>query len=162
MARFPMDYCVSQTSPGRMVRRLAKLATAHVESQLEMRLAALDLSFTQWIALKVLHDGVVNTAGGLARELGITTGATTRLIDTLEDHGLLLRDRGTGDRRVVKLMPTDQGRAIAMDVMPHVVGAWSDIFEDVSQDGMDAFVKTLAKLFATAERLAYPAQEDEA
>lgn len=160
MARFPVDYCVSQRSPGRMLRRLAKMAIMYVEDRLETQLVALDLSFTQWIALKVVKDEVVTTAGELARELGITTGATTRLVDTLEEHGLLVRDRGTGDRRVVKLSVTEAGRAIAQDLMPDVVGAWSDIFEDISEEETDAFIATLAKLFAKAERLAYPVEED--
>lgn len=159
MARFAIDICVGPTSPGRMVRRLAKLATAHVESRLEARFVEFDLSYTQWISLKVIHDGVVSTAGELARELDITTGATTRLIDTLEDHGLLSRDRGTDDRRVVKLGLTDAGRHVTKVLTPDVVGAWSDIFEDVDQAEAEAFVATLAKLFATAERLEYPLEE---
>ncbi len=159
MARFGMDMCVAARSPGRMVRRLAKLATAHVESRLEARFEAFDLSYTHWIALKVIHDEVVRTAGDLAGELGITTGATTRLIDTLEDHGLLSRDRGTEDRRVVRLCLTDAGRHVTRELLPDVVGAWSDIFEDVDQAEAEAFVATLAKLFATAERLEFPAEE---
>lgn len=154
MARFGMDMCVSARSPGRMVRRLAKLATAHVETRLASRFAALDLSYTQWIALKVMHDGVVTNAGELARELGITTGATTRLVDTLEDHGLLSRDRGSSDRRVVKLVLTQSGHDVTKALTPDVVDAWSDIFEDIDQDEAEAFVATLGKLFAKAEQLA--------
>jgi len=154
MARFSIDICVSARSPGRMVRRLAKLATAHVETRLAARFAALDLSFTQWIALKVIQDGVVSNAGELAREVGITTGATTRLVDTLEEHGLLGRDRGSEDRRVVKLTLTDAGREVTAALTPDVVDAWSDIFADVDQAEAEAFIATLAKLFAKAEQLA--------
>lgn len=153
MARFGMDICLAARSPGRMVRRLAKLATSYVEKRLEARFDAFDLSYTQWIALKVIHDGVVTNAGELARELGITTGATTRLVDTLEEHGLLCRDRGSSDRRVVKLCLTESGREITEALLPDVVGAWSDIFEDVDQAEAEAFVATLAKLFAKAEQL---------
>ena len=159
MARFGMDLCVGLHSPGRMVRRLAKLATAHVETRLESRFRELDLSFTQWIAIKSIHDGVVSTAGELARELGITTGATTRLIDTLEEHALLLRDRGTSDRRVVKLSLTDAGRQVTIALLPDVISAWSDIFDDVDQAEAEAFVATLKKLFVTAERLDAPLEE---
>ncbi|WP_250890789.1 MarR family winged helix-turn-helix transcriptional regulator [Sphingobium nicotianae] len=142
-----------------MIRRLAKIATAHVESRLESRFRELDLGFTQWIALKVIHDGVVSTAGELARELGITTGATTRLIDTLEEHDLLFRDRGTADRRVVKLSLTDAGRKVTAALLPDVINAWTEIFEDVDQPEAEAFVATLKKMFATAERLENRAEE---
>ncbi len=153
MVRFAMDMCVGAGSPGRMVRRLAKLATTHVEARLQSRFEAFDLSFTQWIALKVIHTDVVSTAGELAKELGITTGATTRLIDTLEEHGLLERDRAKGDRRIVNLAVTEEGKRVTNELLPDVVGAWSDIFADVDQAEAEAFVATLAKLFATAERL---------
>jgi len=148
-----MDICVASRSPGRMVRRLAKLATSYVETRLETQFEALDLSFNQWIALKVVHDGVVTCAGQLARELGMTTGATTRLLDTLEGHGLLLRDRGSADRRIVRLVLTDEGKAVTKALSPHVVGAWGDIFADIDQAEAEAFIATLAKLFAKAEQL---------
>jgi DNA-binding MarR family transcriptional regulator len=135
------------------VRRLAKLALQHVETRLKTRFEALDLSFTQWIAIKVVHDGVVTNAGELARELGITTGATTRLVDILEEHGLLYRVRDAGDRRVVTLAVTEAGREAATSLMPDVIGAWSDIFEVIDQKEADAFLATLAKLFDRAEQL---------
>ncbi len=153
MPRFANDICVGPRSPGRLVRRLAKLAIHYVETRLEARFRELDLSFTQWIALKVIQSGVVTNAGELARELDITTGATTRLLDTLEEHGLLSRDRGSSDRRVVKLVLTDAGREITSALMPDVVGAWSDIFEAVDQEEADAFLATLGKLFDRVAQL---------
>jgi len=153
MPRFADDICVDARSPGRMVRRLAKLATHHVETRLEARFQALDLSYTQWISLKVILDGVVTNAGELARELDITTGATTRLLDTLEEHGLLQRDRCANDRRVVKLCLTDAGRRVTQALTRDVVGAWSDIFEPLNQAEADAFLLTLGKLFDRASEL---------
>ncbi len=142
-------------SPGRLVRRFAKLAIHYVEAQLEGRFRELDVSFsfTQWIALKVIEGGVATNAGELARELDITTGATTRLIDTLEDHGLLARDRGSSDRRVVTLLLTDAGHEVVTALMTDVIGAWSDIFEVIDQKEADAFLATLGKLFDRVERL---------
>ena len=154
MPRFAQDICVGPRSPGRLVRRFARLAIRYVEIRLEARFRELDLSFTQWIALKVIQGGVATNAGELARELDITTGATTRLLDTLEEHGLLSRDRISSDRRVVALNLTDAGRDITNALQPDVVGAWSDIFEAIDQDEADAFLKTLGKLFDRVELLA--------
>jgi DNA-binding MarR family transcriptional regulator len=149
----PNDICVGPRSPGRLVRRFAKLAIHYVEAQLEGRFREFDLSFTQWIALKVIENGVVSNAGEMARELDITTGATTRLLDTLEEHGLLSRDRTSGDRRVVNLNLTDAGLEVTHALMSDVVGAWSDIFAGIDQAEADAFLATLGKLFDRAERL---------
>ena len=149
MASFTAEQCVAPRSPGRLVRRLAKMATAYVEDRFE----GLELSFVQWIALKVTDGGVVGNAGELARELGFTSGATTRLIDTLEERGLMLRKRCENDRRVVKLRVTAAGRQLYCELQPRVVDGWNEMFEEIDQAEADAFVATLHKLFERAEAL---------
>lgn len=54
--------------------------------------------------------GEGRTATEIAGELGITAGAVTRLVDRLENRGLLARRRSPEDRRVVSILPTDEGR----------------------------------------------------
>ncbi|BBC74374.1 MarR family transcriptional regulator [Altererythrobacter sp. B11] len=150
MAIFTVEQCVAQRSPGRLIRRVAKLGTALVEAQFEGE----EMSFQQWIALKVTADGVVGNAGELARELGITTGATTRLIDTLEQRGMMARVRCGEDRRVVKIAVTPAGGAVMERLQPRVVGAWSEMFAEIEQEEADAFARTLVRLYERAEQLA--------
>jgi DNA-binding MarR family transcriptional regulator len=45
--------------------------------------------------------------------LGHNTGATTRLIDELESQGLVVRKREGGDRRLVRLALTPEGKSMA-------------------------------------------------
>lgn len=154
MAVLTADDCAAQRSPGRLIRRLAKLATAYVESRFE----GAGLSFVQWVSLKVIRDGLVSNAGELAREVGITSGATTRLIDGLEARGLLARgllarDRGAGDRRVVKLVVTDAGREAVEAQSESVVGAWNELIADLDQNEVQQLVAILTKMLATAERM---------
>jgi DNA-binding MarR family transcriptional regulator len=59
-------------------------------------------------------------ASQLARSVGCDSGATTRMIDRLEDKGLLRRVRSTNDRRVQRLELTDDGRQAAA-VVPYVI-----------------------------------------
>ena len=54
----------------------------------------------------------------LGRQLAITTGGVTRLIDRLEAQDLVERVRTTGDRRAVYARLTDKGRATAIRVLP--------------------------------------------
>ena len=149
MASFTLDDCAASKSPGRLVRRVAKLTTSYVESLFD----GVDLSFVQWVALKVIRDGLVTNAGELSRELGITSGATTRLIDGLEERGLLERDRCCEDRRVVKVAVTDSGRDAVVRLGARVVDAWNLLIADLDQREAEAFVATLTKMLATAERL---------
>ncbi|HET8611344.1 MAG TPA: MarR family transcriptional regulator [Sphingomonas sp.] len=149
MAVLNPEDCVAQRSPARLIRRLSKTMTALVESRFDGR----DLSFPQWIALKAVRDGLVRNAGELARELGITTGATTRLIDGLEERGLLCRDRACADRRVVQLAVTEEGRSAVAELMGHVVGAWNDVVADIDQAEVEAMAATARKMLEAAERL---------
>jgi DNA-binding MarR family transcriptional regulator len=54
------------------------------------------------------------TAGGLAHEAGLTTGAITAVLDRLEERGFLRRVPDPGDRRRVLVEATDKQRREAM------------------------------------------------
>ncbi|MDR7258610.1 DNA-binding MarR family transcriptional regulator [Sphingomonas sp. BE270] len=150
MAVFSVDDCAASRAPGRMLRRLDKVMSAFVESKLGDH----DLSYQQWIALRTVAEGIVGNPGQLARELGITTGAATRLIDVLEARSLLERDRGDADRRVVRLMVTPAGREKVFALQPLIVNAWNEVVADYSQQEAADMVAMLVKLLAAAERVA--------
>ncbi|MET0308557.1 MAG: MarR family transcriptional regulator [Sphingomonas sp.] len=150
MAVFTLEDCAASRSPGRLLRRLDKIMSTYVES----KFTGFDLSFQQWIALKVVRDGVVGNAGELATELGITTGATTRMIDLLETRGLMARDRSANDRRVVRLTITQAGRDTVESLQSHIVATWNEVVADFTQDEATMLVTLLIKLLAAAERVA--------
>ena len=149
MARLTIEDCATQRSPGRMLRRLEQ----HVKTLLERRFAAEDVTVTQWIALKVVRDGAISNPGELARELNITSGATTRLIDTLEERGLMLRDRSAEDRRVVGLKVSAAGDAKIEAIAPIVVSGWNTLVADFDDDEVTQFSSMLARLLVVAERM---------
>ncbi|WP_242137792.1 MarR family transcriptional regulator [Sphingomonas sp. TREG-RG-20F-R18-01] len=150
MAVFNVEDCAASRAPGRLLRRLDKTMSAYVESRIEGR----ELTYQQWVAIKVVRDGMVGNAGELARELGLTTGATTRLIDVLETRGLMARDRSGEDRRVVRLVSTDLGGATVAKLQDNVVSAWNEVMAEFSQAEAQAFVDMLARVLAVAERVA--------
>jgi DNA-binding MarR family transcriptional regulator len=67
--------------------------------------AAAGVAPTEWYALGVLDLAGGLTAGELAERTGLTTGATTRLIDRLERRGRVRRVADPGDRRRVRVEP---------------------------------------------------------
>ncbi|WP_242182719.1 MarR family transcriptional regulator [Sphingomonas sp. CARO-RG-8B-R24-01] len=150
MAVFNVEDCAASRAPGRLLRRLDKTMSAYVESRIEGR----ELTYQQWVAIKVVRDGMVGNAGELARELGLTTGATTRLIDVLETRGLMTRDRSGEDRRVVRLVSTDLGGATVAKLQDNVVSAWNEVMAEFSQAEAQQFVDMLARVLAVAERVA--------
>jgi DNA-binding MarR family transcriptional regulator len=149
MAVLTIQSCATRSSPGRLMRRIDKLMSSFVESRFEDT----GISFVQWIALKVVRDGVARSAGDLARELSITTGATTRMIDVLEARGLMVRDRAGDDRRVVNLAVTEAGQETVEQLMLRVVEAWNEVLKDFDQAEVDLMVMNLMRLLAAVERV---------
>jgi DNA-binding MarR family transcriptional regulator len=149
MAILTIQACATRSSPGRLIRRVDKVMAGLVEARFE----GAGISFVQWIALKVVRDSVVQTAGELARELSITTGATTRMIDVLEAKGFVMRDRGSADRRVVKLAITEAGSAMVEQLQLRVVETWNEVLVDFEQEEVSQVSLFLQKLLAAAERV---------
>ncbi len=60
------------------------------------------------------EDGL--SPGQIARELGLSTPTVTRAASRMEAAGLLRREPHPGDRRLVRLVLTDRGRALEQDI----------------------------------------------
>ncbi|MCS7481098.1 MarR family transcriptional regulator [Umezawaea endophytica] len=71
-------------------------------------------------ALTLLRGGPL-TAGALAKEIGLTPGAVTGMVDRLEGAGLVRREPDPNDRRRVLVTPTTPGH-----------NAHSNVFTDLS------------------------------
>jgi DNA-binding MarR family transcriptional regulator len=95
-------------SIGYLVRKLSHSFQLHIDARMQAR----GLTHSQWAPLLLIANGKGDTASALARELGVDTGATTRMVDRLEAKGLLNRLWCEQDRRVVHLKLTEQGRAL--------------------------------------------------
>ncbi|SDS78112.1 MarR family winged helix-turn-helix transcriptional regulator [Microlunatus soli] len=70
---------------------------------------AVGLGATDLYAMNLLALGGSMTSGALARRTGLTTGATTRLIDRLEKTGHLRRVIDPADRRKIMVEPVGPG-----------------------------------------------------
>ncbi|WP_158899706.1 MarR family winged helix-turn-helix transcriptional regulator [Burkholderia sp. L27(2015)] len=158
MAKLTTEDLTSERSPGRLLRRIHKLLVTRVDSLFDDE----QLSITQWTALKLIRDGLVTTAGELARSLGIATGATTRLIDSLEEIGYIKRDLGSSDRRVVRLVLTKSGEAKHAERVPVMVASWNEILADFKKQEAEQLIHLLTKLHDSMERVvAASSREDE-
>lgn len=74
--------------------------------------AAFGIGRTDLRAMELVSRGGPTTAGELAAQLRLTTGAVTALIDRMENAGLFRRTRSAVDRRQVhvELTPTARRR----------------------------------------------------
>ncbi|WP_245598135.1 MarR family winged helix-turn-helix transcriptional regulator [Ottowia thiooxydans] len=141
---------IGERSPSRLLRCINKL----LERRVQARFSDTDPSFEEWMALKLLFDGVAENAGDLARDLGIASGATTRLIDSIEKQGFVERDRTRQDRRVVLVKLTALGKRHYLSKVPDMVDCWNEIFEDFQTHEVVQLITLLAKLKGAFERTA--------
>jgi DNA-binding MarR family transcriptional regulator len=94
------------------VGQLMSKARASLLAALDAQLERSGVNAMQFAVLKQLSDGAARTAADLCRLMHHDTGAMTRLVDRLEERGLVRRERCRADRRVVFLRVAAAGRAL--------------------------------------------------
>jgi len=135
-------------SIGYLVRRSEQLNSAALEGVFD----AAGITKTQWSALVSMHFGRAATCAEVARELGHDKGATTRLVDTLEERGWIVRTRSEDDRRTVQLTLTPAGEQIAASVRDVVIGIWNDWLTDWEDRDIMELIRLLQRLRDTLQR----------
>lgn len=85
-------------------------------SQRYMRLNATDMKAIHYL-IAADHQGETATAATLRAHLGLSSGATTKLLDRLESAGHLQRKPHPDDRRSVTFTVTNSTREIAMETI---------------------------------------------
>jgi DNA-binding MarR family transcriptional regulator len=89
------------------------------------------------------------TPGQLSAALGLTSGATSAVIDRLERRGHVRRDRADTDRRKVHLRYAEVGRALAMQFFGGLRGPTDAVIDDFSDDELRAIRRFLARMTTT-------------
>jgi DNA-binding MarR family transcriptional regulator len=97
---------------GLSVGYLMGRARASLLAGLDTELGHFGLNAMQYAVLKHLAEGAARTAADLCRFMYYDTGSMTRILDRLEEKGLLRRERCREDRRVVFLKVAPAGRAL--------------------------------------------------
>lgn len=149
------DYQV-RTSIGYLVRRAAAL----IVEQLEPAVAQHGLTYTQWVVLMHLRDGIATNPRDICSQLRHDSGALTRVIDHLEERGLLQRQRSLEDRREVALHLTEAGSKMVEGLIPALVEKLNWALRDFSGGEVAQLTRLLTKLVVhLADRGPEPARD---
>jgi DNA-binding MarR family transcriptional regulator len=94
---------------------------------------------------------IIDRAGSLnlirlARALGASASATSRLVDRMGASGLLIRDRAAESRREIVLLPTESGQRLAEWVRQQRRAALSRVLDGMTPDGREALARGLGEL----------------
>src|SRR5690554_1846582 len=93
----------------RALRRITRSVALH-SRQLS---AGSNITAPQLICLRAVIDNGPMTATSISREIHVSASTVVGILDRLEDKGLIRRERGRQDRRIVFVTATDAGRQLA-------------------------------------------------
>jgi DNA-binding MarR family transcriptional regulator len=96
----------------RAILRLVSRVRIAVMDALDAELAQYDISAAQMMVLGTIATGEADSAAGLCKGISYDPGAMTRMIDRLEQKGLLRRLPRPDDRRTQSLELTPEGKAL--------------------------------------------------
>ena len=130
---------------GYLLSRVQSLLAHMVTQRTQVELG---ITGTQASLLFMVGGGRCSTASELARGYGIDASTVTRLLDRIEKRGLLLRERSSGDRRIVRLELTRTGRELA-DRMPEIfVSVLERAVEGLTPEEVDILKRMLRQIHA--------------
>lgn len=148
----PGLYTVENYSQEESIGFLFHQVKMRLSQVLDERIGDFDITTAQWAVLMQVASRSGDTASALCKCTGCDTGSMTRMLDRLEEKGLIRRERSTADRRVVQLLLTDAGRALLPDVVPRVVDALNFGLRDFSSDELGQLKAQLRRILANLER----------
>ena len=147
---------LKQTRPFRSLQEEAFLSIARTAAILEHSTAQMlkphGLTPTQYNVLRILRgagdDGLCRSAVG--ERLVRRVPDVTRLLDRMEEGGVIARQRGETDRRYVATFITDQGLRLLTALDDEMEATHRRQFEQVTEEALRALVETLAQVRAHA------------
>ena len=150
---------IRQNTPFRSTAQEATIALLRTASVVNRSLARVvepsGLSLAQYNALRIIRGAGTGGIPTLSiRERMIEEGTTiTRLLDKLEEAGLIRRERSYPDRRQVLCFVSDAGRALLDDLDPKVNAADEAVVASLDAGQLDRFIELLDLVrSANAER----------
>jgi DNA-binding MarR family transcriptional regulator len=104
------------------------------------------LTTSQLLVLELLAGSGELTVGSIAREVGLAQGTVTSLIDRLVDRELLCRRRANSDRRQVKVVISDAGRALLAAAPTPLQTRFLEGFSSLAEWEQTAILSSLQRL----------------
>lgn len=119
-----------------------------------------DVSLPQFHALTSLQELGPQTVTELAHHLNVSAPSASSIVDRMEEHGLVRRERDTVDRRVVHVSIADLGRATVEEMMGHKREHMTQILEAMTDEELDAVITGIDAVRRALDRL-QPAADPE-
>ena len=131
---------------GLLLGRAALLKDRIIDTHMEPH----GITAAQFKVMIIIAQFGVDTPAELCRHLSLDSGSMTRMLDRLEQKGLLLRKRCADDRRLVRLALTEEGQALA-DKLPEIgVNAMNQLAGALDSEELQTLEAILKKVLLAA------------
>jgi homoprotocatechuate degradation regulator HpaR len=104
------------------------------------------LTEQQWRVLRVLWETDNTTIMALSEATLLPAPSLIGIVDRLERHELVNRQRSEVDRRKVNVVLTSQGAALEDEIMPRVASAYADLKQSVDAETWSAVLAGLGQI----------------
>lgn len=128
------------------VARLISRVKLEVMEALDREFAEYDISAAQAIVLTFLANGEADSAAGLCKGISYDPGAMTRMVDRLEQKGLVRRRPNPDDRRTMNLELTAEGNALFPKVAATKDAVQRRFLRGFSDAEVDSLVNLLQRM----------------
>lgn len=137
------------TSKNHLAEQMADLTYELLENcqiKIERTAERLNLTVAEFKVLRSVQDEEVLSAGDLARRLGLSSSRITRIIEGLVKKGLVKKESGGSDRRVVHLRLTSAGVQTRDQLRLMYVTVHQDIIDLLPSDASESVMAAMEKL----------------
>jgi DNA-binding MarR family transcriptional regulator len=134
------------------VRTLITRARSSLLSSFDTELEPFGVTGAQFEVLKNLARSDNETAASLCRALHYDTGSMTRMLDRLQEKGLVSRERDTSDRRLVFLRLTPAGEALIPKIRPALRRALRRHLSGFTSEEVDSLKRYLGRIIENGNR----------
>ncbi|AZB44083.1 MarR family transcriptional regulator [Bacillus sp. FJAT-42376] len=122
----------------------------HKRQLIEMKIKELPYSLTptKYHILKFVYNQRKCKVADISHKLYLTSGATTTLLNQLEDDLLLKRARDQNDRRIVWIVLTDQGDQFVSAMIEQRNIFWAEMLSVLDEEEREEYFRILNKIEA--------------
>ena len=129
---------------------LIHLANQFKDQLISQHFSGMDITAAQFKVLIIVSQYGVDTPAELCRFLSLDSGSMTRMLDRLEQKGLIARSRCPQDRRQVRLELTADGDVLAGQLPQIGASAMNELVGVLAPDELQTLEKILAKVLLGA------------
>jgi DNA-binding MarR family transcriptional regulator len=143
-------YTAANYNPEDSIGRLIADVSGRLLAAFDDEMTGLGITGAQWVILMRIANGCASSAAELCRFSRYDTGSMTRMLDRLEEKGLIRRIRSSTDRRVIHLELTAAGRDLYTLLPPVAIKVLNAHLKGFTREELDLLKSFLNRMRANS------------